>query len=64
MIAGGLLRIFVGRCGLCGFTLTDAGSGEIVLFVDGFYGALEAAEERLGAEESGGKVDCVLEFVD
>ena len=42
-----------------GFTLANGGSGEIVPLVDGFDGALEAAEEGLGAEEGGGEVDCV-----
>ena len=63
-ITRGLLRIFVGRSRIRGFALTDAGSWEIVLFVDGLDGALEAAEERLGAKEGRGEVDCVGEFVD
>jgi len=46
-----------------GFTLADAGSGEGVFLVDGVDGALEAAEEGLGAEEGGGEVDGVGELV-
>ena len=45
------------------FALADVGSGETVLFVDGVDGALEAAEEGLGAEEGGREVDCVGELV-
>ena len=32
--------------------------------VDGFDGALKAAEEGLRAQERAGEVDCVREFVD
>ena len=35
-----------------------------MFFVDGFDGALEAAEEGFSAEEGRGEVDCVGEFVD
>lgn len=47
-----------------GSTLADGRSGEVVLLVDGFDGALEAAEEAFGADEGGLEVDCVGEFVD
>lgn len=47
-----------------GFALTDGGGGEVVFFVDGVDGALEAAEEEFGADEGGGQVDGVGEFVD
>lgn len=53
--------VFVFQFG--GFALADAGGGEIVFLVDGVDGALEAAEESFGAEEGGGEVDGVGEFV-